>query len=168
MDKRSKLMIIAIIVMVVAIIGLVTYIVISKNKTEMIPSGPEIDESNAVLIEDNENNDIESNKFENGVSISFVKTITIDSSTGKAELLFALPNSNDLDSVISIIINGETIIRSGRIKSGYQVNELNLLYPNKSIKKSSYDGTLMISFYAKESNTEASVSTEIPVTVIVK
>lgn len=168
MDKKSKVMVIAIIVMIVVIIGLVTYIVVYKNKTEMRPSGPEIDESNAVLIEDNENNDIENNKFENGVSINFVKTITIDSSTGKAELLFALPDSKDLDSVISIMINSETIIRSGRIKSGYQVNELNLLYPNKSIKKGSYDGTLMISFYAKDSNTEALVGTEIPVTVIVK
>lgn len=168
MDKKSKVMVMAIIVMVVAIIGLITYIAVSKNKTEMIPSGPEIDESNAVLIEDNENDNIENNEFENGVSISFVKTITIDSSTGKAELLFALPNSNDLDSVISISINGKTIIRSGRIKSGYQVNELNLLYPNKSIKKGSYNGILMSSFYAKDSNTEATVNAEIPVTVIVK
>lgn len=165
--KKSILIIIVVCLFVGGIIGLIIGLSVNRN-VELTPNGPNVIEDGATQITDDNIDNSNNQELENSASITFTKTIVIDSSTGIADLLFALPSSTDMDSVISIVINEETIIRSGRIMSGYQVNKLKLLDPNKPITKGTYNGTLIISFYAKDSNVESSVNTQVDVTVIVQ
>lgn len=166
MRDRTKIIIFVVGLFLAVIVGIMIGLSLKKDQ-DITPNGPDVIENGATQITD-DINDSTDEELENSASITFTKIITIDSSTGIADLLFALPSSTNMDSVISIVVNDETIIRSGRILSGYQVNNLKLLDPNKTIKKGSYNGTLIISFYDKGSNIENSVNTKIEVLVMVQ
>ena len=102
------------------------------------------------------------------VSLSYSNEVSIDLSSGKAELIFANPGRSNQDMVLQIVIQDRVILQSGRITPGNQVTQLELFDDAVQIlSPGGYEGSIRVFYYDLISGEKAMINTEIPVSVTV-
>lgn len=102
------------------------------------------------------------------VSLTYSNEVSVDLSSGRAELLFANPGRSNQDMVLQIVIQENVILQSGRIAPGNQVTQLELFDDAAGLlSPGGYEGSLFVFYYDQISGEKAMVNTEVPVSVTV-
>lgn len=102
------------------------------------------------------------------VSLTYSNQVDIQLANQKATLLFANPGRSNQNVMVELVIQDQTILKSGTIVPGNQVTELELAHEVATmLMPGGYDGVFLIHFYDPVSGEKSIVTTEIPVFVLV-
>lgn len=168
-DKKNLLIFILLLITVTAVTVTVWALFFRTPDVRLAPDYAPVDtEQYAQPIPDDNGHRVEAQPGSGNVTLTYSNEVSIDLSSGKAELLFANPGRSNQDMVLQIVIQDEVILQSGRIAPGNQVTELKV--PSEGIGMLSaggYEGCFRIFYYDLNSGEKAIVNTEVPISVTV-
>lgn len=104
------------------------------------------------------------------VGLTYTTDVTVNISTGTVSLYFANP-SRSVDNIsVKLYVDGFKIAESGILEPGTQLSTLSLTDAGVRTMKNIgvYDGKFVVDFYNSESNEKSVLSTEIPITAMVR
>ena len=169
-DKRKKILIIALILLLLITIGITIWALFFRNTTPVLAPdyAPQQTEENAEPIDDDSDGEkLQQQQGGGAVSLTYSKDVTIDLSDKTANLMFANPGKSNQDMMIQIVIQDTVIVQSGLLTPGYQVNKLDL-FDNAKLSSGTYEGKFVVLYYQKDTGEKAMLNTEIPLTITVK
>ena len=169
-NKKTKFIIIGLVVLVVALVGVTIFVL--KDKSMGITIDPDYA---AGEIDDNaENMGIDEDKNEapeGGGSVSLTYSNALAVKGNEMTLLFENPSRSTKDLVLQVILeqDGQEIViaQSNRLPAGYKLTKLTL---DDSVHLSNglYEGKFTVYYYDPNSNEKASLDTDIPISITVK
>lgn len=127
------------------------------------------DDSDAVPLETQsptESGDTTTPQGGGSVTLEFQKDITIHQSEGTADLYFQNPNGSTHDLMVQVVVddgkgNEVLVAESGLIKVGYGIDHVSLTDGAGRLQSGSYNGTILVLFYDKETGEKATTDSKI-------
>ncbi|MDO4516635.1 MAG: hypothetical protein Q4C76_05835 [Bacillota bacterium] len=122
-------------------------------------------EENAVPTGDDNGEKMDQPEGGGAVNLTYSDQVTISLSEGTAQLSFSNPSRSNQSMVLEIVIQGTTVVQSGALVPGTQVETLPLLDTAK-LSPGGYEGKFQVTFY-DENGAQALLNTEIPISITV-
>lgn len=168
-DKKNLLIYVLLLITVTAVAVTVWALFFRTPDTHLAPDyAPVATEQFAQPIADDKGQREEAKPGSGSVSLTYSNEVSVDLSSGKAELLFANPGRSNQDMVLQIVIQDHVILQSGRITPGNQVTQLELFDDAAGIlSPGGYEGSLFVFYYDLVSGEKAMVNTEVPISITV-
>lgn len=168
-DKKNLLIYILLLITVTAVAVTVWALFFRTPEIQLAPDYAPVDtEQHAQPIPGDRTEREEAQPGSGSVSLTYSNEVTIDLSSGTAELLFVNPGRSNQDMVLQIVIQDTVILQSGRITPGNQVTQLELSADAADIlSPGGYEGSMFVFYYDLVSGEKAIVNTEVPISVTV-
>lgn len=167
--KRQKLLIVILSVVTAAAIGVTVWALFFRDAAPVLAPdyAPQQIEKNAESIDDGGDDKLSQPEGGGAVNLTYSNEVRISLSSKEAALLFQNPSKSNQDMKVEIAIDGKTIVSSGRLEPGYQVERLSNTDTEKLLQ-GVYEGKFIVSYYDADSGEKAVVNTEIPVRITVE
>ena len=168
-DKKNLLIYMLLLITVSAVAVTVWALFFREPDVHLAPDyAPVATEQFAQPIPDDNGQRQEAKPGSGSVSLTYSNEVTLNLSSGKAELLFGNPGRSNQDMVLQIVIQDNVILQSGRITPGNQVTQLELFDEAMDIlSPGGYEGSMLVFYYDLVSGEKAMVNTEVPISVTV-
>ena len=125
---------------------------------------PPVDASAELIPDDHTEKQVSEN---GGGSVSMIYTtdVSMNLSTGKADIHFKNPNASNHDVVLELFVTSEgeevLIAESGLLKAGYGLYELALAENSTRLREGVYNGLYRVSYYNPETGERSIVQSDI-------
>ncbi len=174
-DKKVKNKYLAIAFVLLAAIVATTFLLLKQYFANVpalnadYPPVPEDSHADKILSSVSNTNKLEHKEGGGAVNLQFQDQLTINISEKKVYLNFANPSCSTQNIILQIIVQDQTVAKSGRLCPGYQLKELELLNGVENLlSEGTYEGKFVINYYDTKTNEKAMISTDAPVTIMVK
>ncbi len=166
MEKRSKVLVAALAAVTCVSVCVALWALFGHGPTPVLPPDERpAAEENAVPTGDDNGEKMDQPEGGGAVNITYSNQVAISLSEGTAQLSFANPSRSNQSMVLEIVIQGTTVVQSGTLAPGNQVETLPLLDAAK-LSPGGYKGKFHVVFY-NEDGRQAMLNTEIPVSITV-
>lgn len=126
-------------------------------------------DSNATEMERSENTMLDIASGDGAATLIFERQVDIDLSHNVANFLVENPARATNNLVVEIVVKNQVIARSGAIKPGYRLTELNLTAGvGELLEPGVSDGQILVYTYDSETGERAVDNSKIIVTIIVR
>lgn len=166
MEKRSKVLVAALAAVTCVSVCVALWALFGRGPTPVLPpdEAPAAEE-NALPTGDDSGEKMDQPEGGGAVNITYSNQVAISLSEGTAQLSFANPSRSNQSMVLGIVIQGTTVVQSGALIPGTQVETLPLLDAAK-LSPGRYEGKFQVTFY-DENGAQALLNTEIPISITV-
>lgn len=166
MEKHSNLLLVLLVIVTCLSVCTALWALSNREPTPvLLPDELPAAEENAVPTGDDNREKMDQPEGGGSVNLTYSDQITISLSEGTAQLFFANPSRSNQSMVVEIVIQGTTVVQSGALIPGTQVETLPLLDTAK-LSPGGYEGTFHVTFY-DENGAQALLNTEIPISITV-
>lgn len=166
MGKRSKLLVSALAAVTCVSICIALWALFGRDPTPALPPDAlPAAEENAVPTGDDSGEKMDQPEGGGAVNLTYSDQVAISLSEGRAELFFSNPSRSNQSMVLEIVIQGTTVVRSGTLAPGNQVETLPLL-DAAQLSPGGYEGKFHVMFYGEDGR-QAILNTEIPISITV-
>lgn len=151
MRTITKLIVAVSVAVILIFAGVMIVWKMAESKTLLPDRAPADVEENAVIDKaDSEKMDIPPNG--GGASFNYAKEITIDMSTGTAELYFENSGSALYDASLVLVIDDTVILESGLLPPGSRLTTLSFPKDSLPLQRGGYDAALWVQSYDEDGN----------------
>ncbi len=166
MKQRSKILMAVLAVITCVSVCVALWALLGRAPTPLLPPDeiPAADENALPTGEDDEEK-MDAPDGGGAVNITYSDQVSIALSEGVAQLFFSNPARSNQSLVLEVVIQGTTVVQSGALAPGNQVETLPLLDTAK-LAPGRYDGMFHVVFY-HEDGRQAMLDTEIPISIAV-
>lgn len=166
MEKRSKVLVAALAAVTCVSVCVALWALFGRGPTPVLPpdEAPAAEE-NALPTGDDSGEKMDQPEGGGAVNITYSNQVSISLSEGTAQLFFSNPSRSNQSMVLEIVIQGTTVVQSGTLAPGNQVETLPLLDAAK-LSPGGYEGKFHVVFY-DEDGRQAMLNTEIPISITV-
>lgn len=171
MDKKIIIIIIALALITVSSIGVTAWAIWWRGPGIVLAPdyAPKDEEKNQTPIKGEGAGKLDAPEGGGAVGLIYSKQVTVDLGGKNATLMFGNPSRSNQDMVVQLVIQGETIVQSGRITPGNKVTSLALLKnAEKKLTAGGYEGKFVVLYYNRDTGEKAILKTEIPIVITVK
>lgn len=166
MRNRSKALVAALAAVTCVSVCVALWALFGRGPTPVLPpdEAPAAEE-NALPTGDDDGEKMDQPEGGGAVNITYSNQVAISLSEGTARLFFSNPSRSNQSMVLEIVIQGTTVVQSGTLAPGNQVETLPLLDTAK-LSPGKYEGKFHVVFY-NEDGKQAMLNTEIPISIAV-
>lgn len=166
MEKRSKVLVAALAAVTCVSVCVALWALFGRSPTPVLPPDElPAAEENALPSGDDGGEKMDQPEGGGAVNITYSNQVSISLSEGTAQLFFSNPSRSNQSMVLEIVIQGTTVVQSGTLAPGNQVETLPLLDAAK-LSPGGYEGKFHVVFY-DEDGRQAMLNTEIPISITV-
>ena len=170
MTKKTLILIIALVVVLVSSISVSVWSIFFREKDDVLPPDypPQETEDNQTPIPDDEGGEIVTPAGGGAVNITYAENLTVDLSNKTASLYYANPSRSNQNVAIAIVIGEDVIIKSDLITPGNMVTSLPLISgAEKKLTVGGYNAEIIVYCYHPETGEKAMIDTKGDVIVTV-